>query len=182
MSGLRASSDRASEVGRVIPNAPLGLRPTSDLLPQRKRLFHTPPSWVSSGHTFFITICCTERNTNQLALPEPFRVMTTALEHYLAAEKLWPSLFLAMPDHLHALLAFPSHVRMDAVLRDWKRYVAKQTGIRWQDGFFDHRLRNDESLEEKTAYIRLNPVRAGLIPAGSPWNFVWPDCNTVPAR
>jgi len=48
----------------------------------------------------------------QLALPEPFRVMTTAIEHYQATEKMWASLFLAMPDHLHALLSFPRAVRM----------------------------------------------------------------------
>ncbi len=108
--------------------------------------------------------------------------MTTAIEHYLATEKMWTSLFLAMPDHLHALLTFPSDVRMEAIFRDWKRYVTKKTGVVWQDGFFDHRLRSNESLNEKAAYIRLNPVRAGLVSEASRWNFVWPDCNTAPAR
>ena len=108
--------------------------------------------------------------------------MTTAVEHYLASEKMWASLFLAMPDHLHALLSFPSEVRMEAVIRDWKRYVAKTAGIVWQDGFFDHRLRTNESLEEKATHIRQNPVRAGLVSDASRWTFIWPDCNAAPAR
>ena len=43
----------------------------------------------------------------------------------------------------------------------------------WQEGFFDHRLRHDESLEEKTYYIRMNPVRAGLIEKPETWPYVF---------
>ncbi len=173
---------RASEVGRVIPNAPLGLRPIKDALPQRKPLPHGVPDWVPTGQTYFITICASPRGTNQLARPEVFAVLIDALEYYVSAKKLWPRLFLAMPDHLHALVSFPDAVRMTKTIRDWKRFVAKQRGVIWQDGFFDHRLRRDESLDEKASYIRQNPVRANLVSAASDWPFVWEvDCAT-PAR
>ena len=118
-------------------------------LPERKRLFQTPPPWLNSDEMFFITICCAKRGTNQLAQDKIFHVMTGALEHYIQSSKLWAHLFLAMPDHLHALLIFPAEQRMGKVLRDWKRFIAKEAGIVWQDGFFDHRLRQEESLEEK---------------------------------
>jgi hypothetical protein len=62
---------------------------------------------------------------------------------------------------------------MPAVIRDWKRYVAKQAGIVWLDGFFDHRLRSSESTNEKWNYILLNPVRKGLVPKPEDWRFVW---------
>ncbi len=71
---------------------------------------------------------------------------------------------------------------MEKVLRDWKRYIAKQTGVVWQDGFFDHRLRGNESYEEKAHYIRLNPVRAGLIASPEAWEFVWPAGVPASAR
>jgi len=151
-------------------------------LPQRTRLVHTTPPWVGSGEIFFITICCVERKTNQLALPPTFQVMTGALEHYVRAEKFWVHLFLAMPDHLHALMAFPENQRMDKVLRDWKRFVAKQAKVAWQDGFFDHRLRNDEALEEKAHYVRMNPVRAGLVATPERWDYTWPQPAVSPAR
>jgi hypothetical protein len=35
----------------------------------------------------------------------------------------------------------------------WKRWTARQMGIEWQRDFFEHRLRSDESLREKTDYI-----------------------------
>ena len=51
----------------------------------------------------------------------------------------------------------------------WKRFTAKETGICWQRDFFDHRLRDDESFDEKAAYIRNNPVRAGLVSDTRDW-------------
>jgi putative transposase len=60
------------------------------------------------------------------------------------------------------------------MIRDFKRYTAKNAGVIWQDGFFDHRLRDHESLEEKALYIRMNPVRAGLVPRPDAWPYIWP--------
>jgi hypothetical protein len=34
---------------------------------------------------------------------------------------------------------------------------------------FDHRLRRDESLDEKARYILANPVRAGLVKREEDW-------------
>ena len=82
-----------------------------------------------------------------------------------------------MPDHLHALLSFPADENMEKVVRDWKRYVAKQTGVVWQAGFFDHRLRNNESYEEKAHNIRQNPVRAGLVAVAQEWPYIWEASN-----
>jgi putative transposase len=156
-------------VGRVIPNAPLEL-------PTRQRLFHPPPPWTKSGEVFFITICCAERKTNQLAHRDVFEVMRGAIEHYARNGKGWTHLFLAMPDHLHALMSFPTEARMEQIVRDWKRYSAKKTGVLWQDGFFDHRLRHRESFEEKAGYIRMNPVRGGLVSRPEDWSYTWPAC------
>ena len=58
-------------------------------------------------------------------------------------------------------------------MRAWRHYLAKEQGIRWQRDFFDHRIRRDESHEEKAAYIRNNPVRGGLVKAPEDWPYVW---------
>jgi len=62
---------------------------------------------------------------------------------------------------------------MERVICNWKRFIAKQTGVVWQPGFFDHRLRNDENYGQKAEYIRQNPVRAGLVNAAGDWPFFW---------
>jgi hypothetical protein len=78
-----------------------------------------------------------------------------------------------MPDHVHGLICFPSDQDLQRVISDWKRYIARNTGIRWQRDFFDHRIRNEESLAEKWNYIVQNPVRASLVTSAEEWPYVW---------
>jgi putative transposase len=153
-----------------------------DPSPERKALHHAPPPWVRPGELFFITICCAERGRNQLAQDEAWTVIRNAVANYHLRGKFWARLVLAMPDHLHALLAFPSGVQMDRVLRDWKRYVAKEAGISWRDGFFDHRVRAEENLEQKAEYIRMNPGRAGLAADPATRRFACRASDIQPAR
>ncbi len=77
-----------------------------------------------------------------------------------------------MPDHLHALLAFPPDKKMSSVIGTWKSFHAKQHGILWQGNYFDHRIRTDAELEEKAAYIRRNPVVKGLCSTEEDWPWV----------
>ena len=62
---------------------------------------------------------------------------------------------------------------MKKTISNFKEIVAKKSGVRWQRDFFDHRLRTQESYEEKAHYIRLNPVRQQLVRAPEDWLFPW---------
>jgi putative transposase len=77
-----------------------------------------------------------------------------------------------MPDHLHGLIGVDGRDSLSQLVRDYKRITAKMAGTRWQRNFFDHRLRDDESLAEKFAYICHNPVRAGLISTEQEWPYI----------
>jgi putative transposase len=85
----------------------------------------------------------------------------------------WLDLILLMPDHVHLLAAFPADKEMAVVVKEWKSYTAKAAGVRWQRGFFDHRLRREESLRDKADYILHNPVRKGLVAQPEDWPHVW---------
>ena len=76
-----------------------------------------------------------------------------------------------MPDHAHMLATFGPDASMEKIVRSWKRHSARYASIRWQRDFFDHRLRNDESFEEKAAYILNNPIRAGLVARSEDWPY-----------
>jgi hypothetical protein len=78
-----------------------------------------------------------------------------------------------MPDHVHLLASFPTQKEMTVVIKEWKAYTAKATGVRWQRGFFDHRLRREESLRDKSDYILQNPVRKGLVAQAEDWPHAW---------
>jgi REP element-mobilizing transposase RayT len=87
-----------------------------------------------------------------------------------------------MPDHVHALISFPTEESIRKVVAAWKHYLAANARLIWQRDFFDHRLRSHESLDEKASYIRANPMRAGLVARAEDWSFVWrpPDIVASP--
>ena len=71
------------------------------------------------------------------------------------------------------LVSFPSAKPMARVIAEWKKFIARTIGIRWQRDFFDHRLRKEENFRAKEDYIRMNPVRAGLVSKPEDWPYVW---------
>ena len=95
--------------------------------------------------------------------------------------------FVVMPDHVHFFCA-PG--RGDArplrfFVGKWKEWTAKYLHRRhghpaslWQDEFFDHVLRSDESREEKWHYVHRNPVRAGLVAEPDEWPY-WGTLNVL---
>ena len=78
-----------------------------------------------------------------------------------------------MPDHLHAIIAFPREPGMQTTVKNWKKFVAGKHHVHWQRDFFDHRLRNHHELEEKTLYILMNPVRKGLCERAGDWVWIY---------
>ena len=82
-----------------------------------------------------------------------------------------------MPDHLHALLSFPVNASMAKTISQFKAYQNRHCNIKWQNNFFDHRIRTGENLDEKALYIRANPVRAGLCSLPEKWPYIWAPTN-----
>jgi len=140
----------------------------------RKFLFHDgqPVNPISSeGDVYFITICCIPRNNNQLATATIWQAIEETLSVRESNGDLKCRLVLAMPDHLHGLFEFPDSKPMTKVIANFKSWLAKQHGIHWQRDFFEHRLRGWESALEKAKYIRMNPVRAGLVANPQDWPY-----------
>ena len=136
---------------------------------------HDIPLWVDpSKETYFITINCLRRGENQLARADITEPLFDTVRHRQEKFLWWPYLFLLMPDHQHALLSFPpSGKPLRLVVSKWKEWTAKQLPLDWQDDFFEHRLRREESRREKADYILANPVRAGLVARPKDWPCVY---------
>ena len=139
----------------------------------RSRLPHEVPNWIdATQEAFFITLNCKVRSRNQLATQEIWQAILETIEfREQRGEWKW-LLIVAMPDHLHGIVTFPQRFFLEKSMAAWKRWLATRHSIVWQDGFFDHRLRSLESAVEKANYIRLNPVRAGLVEHASDWPYV----------
>ena len=135
-------------------------------------LKHETPYWVEYPE-FFITICTRPRHLNQLCLPERSDFILLSAEKYHHLHRWHCSLILLMPDHLHALIQVPERCKLTHVIASWKGYLARNLNILWHRGFFDHRIRRSESLNEKWNYIEMNPVRAGFVTQPKDWPYRW---------
>ena len=138
-----------------------------------KRLFHEAPTWVKSGSVFHIRIRCHRENKIPLTDFSLGSQVIVSVIHYQNKGIWYCRLFVLMPDHLHALLSFNTEQCMSGVIGMWKKYHHRINGIKWQDNYFDHRIRNDKALSEKCLYIRMNPVVKGLcsLPEQWPWSI-----------
>jgi len=138
------------------------------------KLHHHVPSWVSVGACFHIWIRC-QGQTN-LATNENASKLLHAARFYEEQNRWHITVFLIMPDHLHAILSFASDHRMSRIVGDWKRYTARSLGISWQQNFFDHRLRDDDQILAKYYYILRNPEVSGLCEKAADWPW-WFDSS-----
>ncbi len=141
------------------------------------RLNHTPPSCLSADDFhFYVTQCALPRGKNVL-IPSA-RGLTDAIQHYHRIERWFCRAYVIMPDHLHLLISpYPGQALKD-LMKQWKSYTARQLGIRWQQDFFEHRLRTEESTADKAYYMELNPVRAKLVDDPKEWKWFGYDLHT----
>lgn len=74
-----------------------------------------------------------------------------------------------MPDHVHLLLDATSPTSdFRRLMNVWKQKTGyahvRATGARlWQNGYYDHVIRQDEDRLDVIAYLIANPLRAGLV-------------------
>jgi len=142
------------------------------------RLYHRMPSWVSTGAIFHIRIRCASGNPVPMTESSLAARIIESVRFYEEQRKWYVTLFLLMPDHLHALLSFSGVPGMARIIADWKHFHSHNNNIVWQQNFFDHRIRNDDELIEKAAYIRRNPLAKGLCTGEDAWPWVL-DRNNI---
>jgi putative transposase len=140
------------------------------------KLHHEVPPWVETGALFHIRIAVDRRKEQRpLTTASLAQSLFDSARFYETKQRWHITLFLLMPNHIHALLSFGQDESMSSVIGDWKHFQTRKHDIIWQEGYFDHRLRNDErgeQLSQKINYIRQNPVVAGLCARAEDWPWV----------
>jgi REP element-mobilizing transposase RayT len=92
---------------------------------------------------------------------------------------------VVMPEHVHAIIIPLRSEKGDPfsttqILHSLKSFTANrihelcppQRRV-WQDESLDHVIRHEESLDEKIEYIRMNPVRRGLVKDPADYRWLW---------
>jgi REP element-mobilizing transposase RayT len=138
-----------------------------------KRLDHHTPFTISDDSCYFLTVCSKIKGINQFCHPDIGEAILTSIRKYHEEGQWFCDLALLMPDHIHMLLRVPPNRTLTKVVGSWKQWLARKHGTSWQPNFFDHRLRNEEQINQKGVYILHNPVRAGLIESPEDWVYHW---------
>jgi REP-associated tyrosine transposase len=152
------------------------------------RPLHRPQSGSGSTRTFFITSSTWERRSlfqsERLA-----RLFLDVLLECRAQERYLLHEYVLMPDHFHALISVPPRVTVERAVQ-WIKgafsYRAKKEagfqGEIWQRGFSDEFIVDAAGYRARCAYIRQNPVRAGLarVPEEYPYGSAGSDQEMDP--
>lgn len=86
--------------------------------------------------------------------------------------------YVIMPDHLHYFATnIDPLIDLDRWVRYWKSQFTKHQrrtnpgAVVWQTDHWDVTIRTWQKYDEKWEYVRLNPVRHGLVADASAWPF-----------
>ena len=125
---------------------------------------------------YFLTACTAGRKP-ALANVQAMECLTDIWSRSASLDGWAVGRFVLMPDHVHLFArAGPDAKKRSEWMKLWKsvsaRRLSRELGIQipiWQPDTFDHILRGSESYSAKWEYVRLNPVRAGLVGCAEDW-------------
>ena len=144
-----------------------------ETLPQRKRPAHPMPVQHHNEPIVVLVTVCTNKRNPVLASP----LLHEALRVQWERANAWSvGTYVIMPDHVH-LFAVPGAYPPIAVTRwvaYWKRLasiVRPELEPLWQRDCWDMQMRDVEGYREKLAYVRMNPVRKGLVTHPEDWPY-----------
>lgn len=125
---------------------------------------------------YFVTIVAKDRKSR--FLDERVAIATIECLKSLREDLLFNVyIYCLMPDHFHALIGPGESGRaLGALCGAFKSLSTREywnwyDGKLWQRQFFDHIIRNHEDFEETLEYIRMNPVRRGLVKDPGDWPY-----------
>jgi putative transposase len=148
-----------------VPSRKFGRRP-----PRLDEVFqrYDPP-------VYFVTFCA-HRRRKVLATNRTHSAFVQFAQR-AAESSIAVGRYVVMPDHIHLFVCGNEEFVFSRWVAMLKQVLAKRNGWRksrgqiWEEGFFDHILRNDESMSEKWDYVVQNPVRAGLVNCAEDWPY-----------
>ena len=149
-------------------------------LPQRKSIRLKTYNYKQDGF-YFITICVQNKESLLGKITENEHIVYDA---GLMIEKTWNDLakyykgvvaheFVIMPNHIHGIIELQSStIDIPTVIQRFKSFTTKQyiDGVNnlnwqpfckklWQRNYYEHVVRNEESLEVLRNYIIDNPLK-----------------------
>ncbi len=130
--------------------------------------------------TYFLTLCTEERRAGLTHAILAGRILDEA--HAMTTDATWTlRAATIMPDHIHLLITLGERLPLDKSVNRLKaktsallkEHANAASSLLWQRGFFDHKLRADDSVAAVLLYIHLNPYRAGVCERTTSWPWFY---------
>ena len=126
--------------------------------------------------TFFVTKCLEPRK--KVLEGTIARAICETLGYYAENDKIMLAAFVVMPDHWHALFAVLNGEPIKKKMHSMGSWIGRSVnnhlrkhGVKWQDGFYETRIRSSKQFSYVLHYIEQNPVRAGLTQQKENWQW-----------
>jgi len=129
------------------------------------------------GATYFLTLCTADRVTGLTHPSIAERIIAEA--HAMTTDTTWTlRAATIMADHLHLLITLGGRLSLDKCVNRLKAKTsalikAHSPSLSRQRGFFDHKLRTEDSLAAVLLYVYLNPYRAQLCERTATWPWFY---------
>ena len=121
------------------------------------------------GAYYSVTLATDNRNPF-LTTPGTSDIIFQCFDWLETDERLQWICVMVMPDHIHAIFQLGTQQTLSRLIQSLKRYTARQinahlarNGSVWQENYYEHGIRHDESLNKLVRYCYGNPVRKGLV-------------------
>lgn len=150
------------------------MRISSRPLPLKRKTPAREGSYFPKYTEHIFVTCCTRGKTCVL---DNQRVHSL-LQSLWRDRSHWSTIrYVIMPDYVH-LMVFASHgctTDLRGWAAWWKSKVTRELGYNkgalWLPDLWDTRMRTDGHIAAKLAYMKENPVRAGLVTSAEFWPF-----------
>ncbi len=106
------------------------------------------------------------------------QILIEDLEFYRKKYDFRLHAFVIMPDHLHLLITPSEKGDISKIMHDFKSHTSqvinKSLGWNsslWQEGFYEHVIRDRFDFRRKIDYIHKNPLMAGIVKVLEAYQF-----------
>jgi putative transposase len=131
---------------------------------------------IYRDHPVYFLTFCTHNRQKILADPTLHSAFQTFSQAAIARH-IFVGRYVIMPDHIHLFVSPTETEPLAMWMKSLKNSLSKtlktlgHPAPHWQKGYFDHLVRSESAHDSKWIYVRMNPVRHGLVDDPDKWPY-----------
>ena len=132
---------------------------------------------ILENYCYFITTN-TENRENAFKDKKAIKIIIEDLEFYRKKFNFKLHAFVIMPNHIHLLITPFEKGDISKIMHNFKSHTSQvinevldRNKRLWQEGFYEHAIRDEFDFKRKVNYIHKNPLMAGIVKEVADYRF-----------